>query len=121
MLVATSSKANQLLVLTYVGHVSLKDLVRARENLHALLAELSPGFRVLADYTALETMAPDCLPEIGRIMEALDKIGVSMAVRVMPHPNKDPGINILTHFHYRRPPKVVTCDNLLDAINALSL
>ena len=121
MLVATSSKPDQLLLLTYAGHVTLKELVRAKENIRALLAELSSGFRVLANYTALEAMDPDCLPEIGRVMEAVDKIGVSMVVRVIPHPSKDPGINILTNFHYRRPPKVVTCDNLLDGFKALAL
>ena len=121
MLLATSSKTNQLLMLTYAGHVSLKDLVAARDGISAALAEMSPGVRVLADYTNLDQMDHDCLPEIGRVMEAVDKIGVGMIVRVIPHPDRDPGINIMTRFHYRHAPKIVTCDNLADGLRALAL
>ena len=121
MVLATSSKPDQLLLLTYAGHVSLEDLTRASKNIRALLAELSPGLRVLADYTNLEKLDPEGLPEIGRVMEAVDKIGVGAVVRVIPRPDRDPGINIMTRFHYRHPPKIITCETLADAFKALSL
>lgn len=119
MLVATSNKADRLLLLSYVGHIRLEGLTRQRDNVKALIAELSPGFRVLADFTNLETMDHDCAPEIGRMMEVVDQAGVSMVIRVMPDSSKDVGMNILTRFHYRQAPRIVTCETFAQALKAL--
>ncbi|MDB6022753.1 MAG: hypothetical protein JWQ04_2610 [Pedosphaera sp.] len=121
MLLATASKSNQLLFLSYIGHIRLDELVRRREEIRTMLADFSPGFRVLADFTYMETMDRDCTTELGRMMEEVDQIGVSMVVRVMPDPSKDVGMNILAHFHYRQPPQAVTCETFAEAVRALSL
>jgi hypothetical protein len=63
----------------------------------------------------------DCAPEIGRTMELIDQKGVSMVVRVLPDSSKDIGMNILTRFHYRSQPHVVTCCNLAEAFKKLEL
>lgn len=121
MVLATSNKARQLLVLTYAGHVRLDELVNLREEIRALVAELSSGLRVLADFTHMDAMDRDCTPEIGLMMETIDRIGVGTVVRVIPDPGKDVGLNILTHFHYRKHPHVVTCKSLKEALQALEL
>ncbi len=121
MFIATSNPANQLLVLNYVGRVDLAELQRHRGNLRQLLAGLAQGFRVLADFSQLEAMDPDCLPEIAAMMEVLDETGVALVVRVIPDPRKDPGMNILSNFHYRMPPRVVACCNWEEALRALAL
>ena len=121
MFVVTSNKSIQLLLLNFIGHVRLEELARKREEIKMLLADLSPGFRVLGDFSHLEAMDADCLPEIGRNMELFDQSGVGLVVRVMPDTSKDLGLNILTLFHYRQHPLVVTCETLLEAAKALSL
>jgi hypothetical protein len=86
-----------------------------------LLVDLPPGFRLLVDLGRLESTDPACTPEIGRIMELLDRSGVGMVVRVIPDSNKDIGLNILSLFHYPHHPQVVTCKNMAEAIKKLSL
>lgn len=71
VLVVTSNKAKQLLVLTYVGHVRLEELVKERDNIKALATELSSGLKVLADYSRMDAIDRDCTSEIGRMMEWL--------------------------------------------------
>jgi hypothetical protein len=93
----------------------------ASEDLKAQLKELSPGFRLLADFSRLESIGLDCVPELGGMMDLIGAAGVGLVVRVIPDPGKDIGMNILTIFHYPHRPKIVTCENLSQATRALAL
>jgi hypothetical protein len=66
-------------------------------------------------------MEPDCLTEIGHTMDLVAQHDVKLIVRVIPDPTKDIGLNILTVFHYPRHPRVITCQNLAEALRQLSL
>jgi hypothetical protein len=121
MLLVTSNKSKQLLHISYVGPVRLEELQRNREDLTTQLEELSPGFRLLADFSQMESMGLDCAPELGRMMDLLAQANLGFAVRVIPDPSKDIGMNILTVFHYPHRLQVVTCQNLTDAARALGL
>jgi hypothetical protein len=121
MFLATSNKAKRLLSLRYIHQVRPEELARAEKDLKVLLAELSPGFRLLVDLTQLESMHPDSLTVIGRMMELFDRSGVGLIVRVIPDPGKDIGFNISTVFHYPHHPQVVTCETLIEAARALAL
>lgn len=121
MFLATVNPAKQLLYLRYSNRVEAKDLAQAQPEIEALLAALSPGFRLLVDLTGLEAMALDCALVIGKLMELIDARGVSAVVRVIPDPKKDIGMNILTIFHYRHRPRVSTCANLAEAAKRLEL
>jgi hypothetical protein len=119
MFLATSSKSEQLLFLSYVGHVSVQELEQGRADLLLLLDELSPGFRLLADLTQLDNMDVNCATEIGKVMEVCSERGLDMVVRVVPDPAKDIGLNILSLFHYRPKPRIVTCRCMLEAGDVL--
>jgi len=121
MVLATSNKLLQLLYISYVGQVRAGDLRKNRENARALLAELDPGFRALVDLTLLESMSAGCAAEVGELMDLMDERGVGQVVRVIPDPKKDIGMNILTLFHYRRRPRLITCKALAEAARELSL
>ena len=121
MYLASVNKGKQLLVLYYSGKVKADELRLGLDDLRRLLTELSPGFRVLADFTQLETMAMDCATEIGTAMEMIGQQGVALIVRVMPDASKDIGLNILTNFHYAPRPRIVTCDTLTEAAEVLKL
>jgi len=54
-------------------------------------------------------------------MELADKSGVGLLVRVIPDPTKDIGLDILTLFHYRNLPRMITCENMSEAAEKLSL
>ena len=121
MFLATSNKARALLYLSYIQQVQPADLEHGVEEVGSLLADLRPGFRLLVDLSQLTSMAVECAPEIGRMMELLDQSGVGLVVRVIPNPQKDIGMNILTQFHYRHQPRVATCADLTEAAQMLSL
>jgi hypothetical protein len=82
--------------------------------------ELSPGFRLLVDFTQFEAMDPDCLPEVGKMMELVAGGGVSTVVRVIPDPSKDVGMNILALFHYPRSIQFFNCESMTEAAKYLS-
>lgn len=121
MFIAASNKAKRLLFLSYIGHIRPDDLIQYRQDISTLLAELSPGFRLLVDFCRLEAMDPTCAPEIGRTMEMLDQGGLDVVVRVIPDPGKDIGMTILGLFHYSPRIKVVTCETMAEAIERLGL
>jgi len=121
MVLATYNKAKQLVLLSYIGRVRPGDLERSRDELKGLLPELNPGFRLLVDLTSLESIDLDCADLIGELMKLLDQGGVGIVVRVIPDPQKDIGMNILTIFHYRKSRQIVTCRKLMEATEALSL
>jgi len=121
MLLVTSNKSKRLLHVSYIGQVRPEEFQRNGPDLTAQVKELSPGFRLLADFSLLESMRLDCEPELGRMMELIGQAGVGLVVRVIPDPSKDIGMNILTVFHYRHRPRVVTCKRLADAARELGL
>jgi len=112
-------KPKNLLKFTFSQHVTLDETRRWREQLAGLLAELQPGFRLLSDLSGLEIMDPECSAEIEFGMDLLNHAGISQVVRVIPDPRKDIGFNIMSHFHYRRGVRIVTCKTLDEALQAL--
>jgi anti-anti-sigma regulatory factor len=85
-----------------------------------MLAQVRPGFAVLADLSGLEAMDVECGPHIAKIMDLCKARGVSLVVRVMPDPKKDIGLNILSLVHYRGKVKIVTCATRAEAEHALA-
>jgi hypothetical protein len=121
MVLVTANKHQRLLFLNYVQRVLPAELEAARGESTALLADLPPGIRLLADLSQLESMDPECMVEIGRAMDLFNQHGVSLIVRVIPDPAKDIGLNILTIFHYPHHPRIINCQNLAQALRQLSL
>jgi len=121
MVLVTSNKSQRLLSFIYAGRVGPEELQAVWEETKALVAELPPGVRVLADLSHLDFMDPQCMAEIGRTMDLLHKHGVSLIVRAIPDESKDIGLNILTIFHYPNHPRIITCDSLPKALRQLAL
>jgi hypothetical protein len=121
MFLATVNKTQRLLLLSYLGHVGAEELKRGRAEATAVLGDLQPGFRVLADFERLDSMDPDSAAEIGKLMELADQRGVGLIVRVIPDPSKDIGLNILARFHYKQRVPTVTCETMAEAAQALEI
>ena len=113
-------KSKNLLKISYAQHVGPEDTKRVEEKIPALVLDLRPGFRLLTDLSALESMDLGCVPYIKRMMDLCNKKGVEMVVRVIPDPHKDIGLNILSLFHYRRRVRIVTCETLEEALEVLA-
>jgi hypothetical protein len=121
MFLVTTNKSKRLLQLSFIGHVTLEELQRGGKDIPELLADWPSGWRLLGDLERLQFMDEDCVAELGRNMEILDRHGVELVVRVIPDSTKDIGFNILAIFHYQNRPRVVTCSNMVEAAKALSL
>ena len=112
-------KAKNLLTVSYAQRVEGDDTKRAMAEIERLVVELQPGFRLLTDLSGLDSMDSACVPHIRKMMDLLNKKGVETVVRVIPDPHKDIGLNILSLFHYRRRVRIVTCETLDEAWQAL--
>src|ERR1035441_555941 len=121
MFLATSNKPKRLLCISYIQRVRSEELKHGREDVKTLLADLPPGFPLVGDLRQVEAMDLDCMKEIGRTMEWIDKGGVGKVVRVIPEPEKDIGFNILTIFHYPHHPQIITCKTMTEAARLLAL
>jgi anti-anti-sigma regulatory factor len=113
-------KGQNLLRMTFCGHVTADEAKEGTDQLGALIAEMMHGFRLLTDMRNLETMDTACIPYITSSMDLLNRRGVATVVRVIPDPHKDIGFNILSLFHYRPDVHIVTCQTLEEAMEALT-
>ena len=83
----------------------LRDVDAAQARLALLelerdLANVEKGFKVLVDYTAVETMEPEVEGEVLKSMDFLNAKGVEEIVRVLPDPELELGFNLMSIFHY---------------------
>jgi len=120
MIDVSTDRSKNLLTFRFRGRVGAEELIGHRERTESLLAELPPGFQLLSDLSGLESMDPACAAEIERTMDLCDQKGVKRVVRVIPDPQKDIGLNIMSLFHYRRGLPIVTCETLEQAEEILA-
>jgi hypothetical protein len=119
MFQAEIDKTKNLLRFAFSQHVTRDDTTRWRNALSGLIAELQPGFKLLSDFTAVETMDVECAPDIEFGMELCDKALVGKVVRIIPDPRQDIGFSIMSLFHYHRRIPIVTCMTMEEALAAL--
>ena len=119
MVLVTSNKVRQLLVITFVGEVKPSHFTDAIKDLPMLLADLKPGFTLLADLTPLRSMSEDCAAQIANVMDLCDESGVKRIIRIIPDPSKDIGLGILSRFHYHQKPRMILCKTLAEAAKHL--
>ena len=121
MVLVTTNKVKQLVHLSFIDHVTAEQIRNAEKDLQSLVAEMTPGFCLLTDLERLESMTFDCAEEIGRMMDFFLKAGVERVVRIIPKPERDIGLNILSVFHYGRNVRPITCQTIVEAAKVLGL
>jgi hypothetical protein len=112
-------KQRNLLKLSFYGKVTPAETTRSLEQLHAVVPEMKPGFYQLTDLRELEDMDPACASDIEKTMDLANKHGVSTIIRIIPHPQKDIGLNIMSLFHYSRGVRIITCKRMEEALKLL--
>jgi anti-anti-sigma regulatory factor len=119
MIKTSIEKAKNLLNVTYSGRITPKETEAGLEKLQSVLAKMPPGFRLLTDLSGLESMELACAPHLERMMDLCNRMGVETVVRIIPDPNKDIGMKIMSLFHYPRRVRIVTCETMGEAIRSL--
>jgi hypothetical protein len=114
-----SNPAGRLLVITYSGHVEAVEMPFCVNQVKICLGAMKPGFRLLEDFSAMESMDSACAFHMASIMDLCNAMEVGRVVRVTPDPRKCIGLNILSHFHYAPGISIMTYESLEDAMRGL--
>jgi hypothetical protein len=115
-----ASDDKRLIKIIWSGQVHSEEMRRCAEEVGVTTAKMRPGFRLLADFSDLESMDSAGAPYIGSVMDLCMARQIEHVVRVIPDPRKDIGLNIMSYFHYGSKVRVTTCDNLADAMRQLA-
>jgi anti-anti-sigma regulatory factor len=113
-------QSKRLLVITAVRRVTAEEVKAVAQRVRELLQDVTPGFRVLADFRWLDSMDSAASAHLAEIMDTLAEKGVAWVVRVMPDPHKDIGLNILSQFHYGPEIQLATFQTLADALQNIA-
>jgi hypothetical protein len=89
-----------VVIIELAGGVDAAQARLALLELERGLANVERGFKVLVDFTAVETLEPEVKGEIVKAMDFLDSKGIEEIVRVLPDPEPELGFNRLSAFHY---------------------
>jgi hypothetical protein len=120
MFVTEFDKSQRLLRITLAGHTTAEEARSCMESVRSLLADVQPGFRLLADLGGILSMPTTAAPYIGQLMDSCAEKGVVMVVRLLPaEPSKDIGFAIMSRFHYAPDVRIVTCATMEEAANYL--
>jgi hypothetical protein len=109
-----------LLTIHYSGNVQPGETEEGIEQIRAGLEKLATGFRLLADLTDLRSMDVGCAPFVEKAMDLCNAKGASLVVRVIPDPQRDIGMSIMSIFHYNKDVRIVNCETLGQAEEILS-
>jgi hypothetical protein len=112
--------SKRLVVISAVQHVTAEQAKLTAQKVRELLHDVTPGFRVLADFRWLDSMESAAARHVAAIMDALAEKGVASVTRVMPDPHKDIGLSILSQFHYGPEIQISTFETLADALQSLT-
>ena len=113
-------RSKRLLVISAAQKVTAEEAKMVAQRIRELLQDITPGFRVLADFRGLESMDSAAARHIAKIMDALAEKNVASVTRVMPDPHKDIGLNILSQFHYGPEVTITTFETLADALQNIA-
>jgi len=119
MYVVELDQSKRLLVISAAQRVTAEQAKQTAQRVRELLENVTPGFRVLADFRWLDSMDSAAARHLAEIMDALAEKQVASVTRVMPDPHKDIGLNILSQFHYGPKIKITTFETLADALQSL--
>ena len=120
MFYVDANKSKQLLTMSFSRQVDMDEMKSCLDETECSLAEMEPGFQLLTDLSNLESMDSTCTVYIGQIMDLCSTRGVSAVFRVIPDPKTDLGYTLMSLFHYSRDVRIMTFENLEEAMRRLA-
>jgi anti-anti-sigma regulatory factor len=113
-------KKKSLLKISFAQHVGEDEAKVSWEKVEGVLADVQQPFQLLTDLSEMESMDLACRSYIDKTMDLCNQKGVQSVVRVIPDQRKDIGLNIMSLFHYGRGVRIVTCETMEQARQALA-
>ena len=121
MIQVQADNSGGVIKITFSEKVTAQEAEEWVKKTYALLEDMPPGFRLLADLSGLQSMDLACAPFIAKVMDRCNDRGIKKVIRVIPDKRKDIGLSIMSVFHYDRHVRIVTCDTLAEAEEAMGL
>jgi hypothetical protein len=113
-------RSRRLMKITVAGDATAEEAKSGLERMRSLLDDAEPGFRLLADLSAVESMPTSAAPYIGQVMESCAEKGVALVVRVLPADHsRGIGLSIMSRFHYPPDIPIITCATMEEAMRLL--
>ena len=110
----------RFLRLQYRGAVVPDDVAALIPRIEEAVSQFGAGFVLITDFTELEQMDLECVGPITRLMDCCLAAGIGKAIRIIPDPGKDIGMNLLSLVHYRGKVLTVTCETREEAERELA-
>jgi hypothetical protein len=105
----STEQARRLLRIHFSGIVLPEHFAVFATQLEEGVSRLGRGFVLITDLTGLESMHLDCVPYVTGAMDLFLASGVSKVIRIIPDPEKDIGLKLLSIVHYRGKVPTLTC------------
>jgi hypothetical protein len=120
MFCVENDKACKLLTITYSQHVGVLEMPFCVNQIKNSVAHMESGFRLLVDFSGMESMDVACAVHLAQIMDVCSKKGVDSVFRIIPDSHKDIGLNILSLFHYGPNVTIIHYENREEAMRDLT-
>jgi hypothetical protein len=121
MITTTIYHKQNVLHLSFKGHVCLYHFYNLEGSLPSTFRYLRPEFTLMTDLSGVEEIDFVCGAAFADLMERVVEAGVGQVLRVVPDPRKDIGLGILAVFHYPHSLPVRVYEDLSEAMKALAI
>lgn len=95
-------------VLEFEGNVDVAEAKRSFDEMGKTSPQKGKGFRLITDFSKLDTIDIGVKSFIEKAMELFKNQGVTEIIRVIPDPNMEVGMNLISTAHYPKSVKVHT-------------
>ena len=103
----------------FAGDVDASQMEEAYTELQGITPKQRKGFRLFTDLTEVRSVSQDVKEPLKRVMDFLNERGVKEILRVIPDPEQDIGLNIMSIFHYSKDVQIVTLQSRKEALERL--
>lgn len=95
-------------IIEFEGNIDAAQAKQFFSDLEKVLPKPGKGFKLLTDFSSVQTMELAVKDEIKKAMGLFNAQGVTEILRVLPNPDLDIGFNIMSRSHYSKEVKVLT-------------
>lgn len=108
MVKVSYDREHNTVIIEFEGNIDASQAEKVFPDLEKILPKHGKGFKLLADFSSVQTMELKVKAAIEKAMEIFNAQGVTEIIRVTPDPALDIGLNIMSRSHYSRDVKVLT-------------
>jgi len=106
-------------IIEFEGNIDIAQAERFFSDIEKVLPKPGKGFKLLTDFSSVQTMELAVKDEIKKAMGLFNARGVTEILRVLPDPDMDIGLNIMSRSRYSQDVKILTLRSREEALARL--